>query len=167
MGVGKRPGGLQSQVGTSGWGRAQLAGRESHVGGQGWGPGDVPSRGLAAPVARCSPGCAGLGCLGCCWLRVCTLPACRLPATCPVPAVVLWLSEGTRGGKGSRSSSRPCGRELLRCPRSREHKTGALPPQRTRSRCGRGTERPGARGAAAAPRCGAWAPCKGFSGDPR
>lgn len=42
VGAVKRLGGLQSQVGTFGWGRAQLAGRETRSGGQGWGPRGCP-----------------------------------------------------------------------------------------------------------------------------
>lgn len=159
-------GGCKARWAPRAGGEPSLQAEKATLVGRAGDPGVVPNRGLEALVAQCSPGCAGLGCLGCSWLRVCTLPACQLPATCPVPAVVLWLSKVTHGDKGTRSSSRPHGRELLWCPRSREHKTGALPPQQTRSRCGRGTEKPGARGAAAAPRCGVWAPCKGFSGDP-
>lgn len=85
MGVGKHPGGLQSQVGTLGWGRAQLAGRESHVGGQGWGPGGCPQQGLGSTGGSVQPRLCRAGVFGV-LLAPCLHPPCvSAPRDLPHP----------------------------------------------------------------------------------
>lgn len=85
VGVGKHPGGLQSQVGTSGWGRAQLAGRESHVGGQGWGPGGCPQQGLGSTGGLVQPRLCRAGVFGV-LLAPCLHPPCvSAPRDLPCP----------------------------------------------------------------------------------